>query len=442
VRQLARLAAPVVATQLGTMMLGVVDALMVGRLGKEALAAASLGNVWVIGTMLVGMGLVLGMDPLVSQAHGARDRRRLGLAAQQGLAVALVVSLPTMLALAFTREGLLLLGQRPALAEMAHGYAVRQVPGVPAFLAFIALRQYLQNRGIVTPAMWVAVAANGVNAAANWLLIFGNWGLPALGVNGSALATSLTRIFMVFALALWIRGRRLHEGAWIPWTREALRPRALVEVVRFGLPVAVQFGLEVWAFQFSTLMAGRLGAAALAAHAIVLNMASVSFMVPLGISIGTAARVGNLIGENRPAAAQRSAWIAMGMAATAMALSALLFVALRDALPRLYTPEVAVLGLGAGLLPIAAAFQLFDGLQVVGNGVLRGMGRTVPAAVFNLVGFYLLALPAGWFLTFRAGLGVAGVWWGLCIGLGTVAILLVGWIAVRGPSHVDARVVG
>lgn len=439
-RALIRLAAPVVATQIGMMMLGVVDALMVGRVGVDALAAASLGNVWVVGTAMAGMGLVLGIDPLVSQAHGARDAARAGLALQQGLVVAALVSIPTVGALAFTEQGLILLGQGPELAALAHRYTQVQIPSIPAFLLFIAFRQYLQNRGLVTPAMWIMIAANGVNAACNALLIFGQLGFPALGLVGSGIATTVTRWFALAAIVGWILLFRLHRGAWRGWDRRALEPRRVLEVLRFGLPVGVQLALEIWAFQVATLMAGRFGSEALAGHTIVLNMASLSFMMPLGISIGAATRVGNLIGAGRPRRAQLSAWVAFGLGAGVMAVAAMVFVAGRSWLPLAYTSEAPVVAIAASLLPIAAAFQLCDGVQVVGGGVLRGMGRTVPAAVFNFVGYYVLAFPVGGFLAFRTPVGVAGVWWGLFIGLSAVALMLLGWISRRGPARVDARI--
>ncbi len=441
-RRLIAIATPVIATQVGTMMLGVIDALMVGRVNRESLAAAALGNVWVIGVLIVSMGIVFGIDPLVSQAHGAGDGGRVGLAAQQGIAVALLISIPTALALLLTKTALVALGQDPLIAAQAHNYAIVQIPAVPAFLVFTALRQYLQGRAIVTPAMWIVLISNLVNVAFNWVLIFGHLGSPALGLVGSGIATSVTRIFLVAALAGWILLFRLHEGAWIPWSTEVLRPARLLEVLRYGTPVAAQIGFEVWAFQFAALLAGRFGAAALASHTIVLNLASLSFMFPLGISIAAATRVGNLIGAKDPNGAQRAAWVAMGLAGMMMAVFAITFVAFRQDLPALYVPgDTVVIELAALLLPIAATFQLFDGLQVVANGVLRGMGRTKPTVIFNLVAFYLLGLPLAWILSIRAGMGVRGIWWGLCLGLAAVAMMLVAWIAVRGPAKVDSRIV-
>jgi len=444
VRRLSALAWPVVATQLGTMLLGFVDLLMVGRLpgreGVQALGAVSLGRIWVMGTVIVGTGLIFGIDPIVSQARGARDTRRMSLVLQQGLIAAGLVSLPTALLWSFTGPVLELLGQARDLSELAHGYVLVQLPGLPLLLLFTAGRQWLQGRGIVLPAMWVILVANVLNVFANWMLIFGHWGAPALGVVGAGVATACTQAFMLLALVAWGYRFRLHRGGWTGWTREAWRPGGLIRVLQLGWPVAVQLGLEMWAFQSATIMAGLLGEVPLAAHTIVLNLASLSFMVPLGVSIGAVTRVGNLIGARNPQGAQRAAWVALGMGAVVMLASAALFVGGRHVLPRCYSAEADVIRLAASVLPIAAAFQLFDGIQVVGGGVLRGMGRTRPAALFNLVGYYAMALPFGWWLAFHRGRGLMGVWWGLAAGLLFVAVVLVAWIGRRGPGRVHGTV--
>lgn len=434
VRSLAVLAAPLVVTQVGSMLLGVVDMLMVSDLGRDALAAASLGNLWIMGTIVIGMGVVLGIDPVITQAHGAGDGRAVGLALQRGLVIAALASIPTCGLWLATEPVLLLVGQSPALARMAHDYVLVQTPSAFAYLAFTALRSYLQGRGITAPAMWIILAVNLLNALFNWVLIHGHLGFPALGLVGAGIATGVTRSLM-FVLLVWVTwGWRLHAGAWLPWSRAAVHPAGLLEILRLGVPVGVQLGLEVWAFQVATLFAGWLGDAQLAAHTIVLNLASLSFMVPLGISMATVTRVGNLLGAREPQAAQHAAWVALAMGAAVMGLSAAAFVGLRDVLPTLYADEDRlVLALAAAILPIAGAFQLFDGTQVVGGGILRGMGRTRPAAVFNLLAYYVLGLPLGYYLAFETGMGLPGIWWGLTFGLAAVAALLVAWIAWRGP---------
>jgi MATE family multidrug resistance protein len=438
IRPLVALGVPTALTQVGFMMLGVVDTLMVGRLGVAELGAASLGNTWIFGTLILGMGLMFGLDPIIAQAHGARDHERVGLTLQQGVVAALIASVPIALLWLLTEPALLLLGQDRQLAAGAHEYVITQIPSIPAFLAFLAVRQYLQGRGMVMPAFWVTLLANGVNALGNWVLIFGHLGFPALGLVGAALATALTRGFMLVALVALVLALRLHEGAWIPWSRRALNARDLGRIFKIGVPVGVQYAIESWAFQIATLFAGLMGKNALAAHTIVLNLASLSFMMPLGISMGAAAHVGNLIGAGHLARAQRAAYVALGLGGLIMVLSATIFVGLRWVLPVLYTEDAAVIALAASILPIGAAFQLFDGVQGVGCGIVRGMGNTVPAAVINLVGYALALSLAAW-LAFQTSMGLAGVWWGLAAGLAMVAMALVAWVARRGPARMAAR---
>ena len=386
-RRLAALALPVAATQVSTMMLGVVDTLMVGRASVSALAAASIGNVWIFGTLQLASGILFGLDPIVAQAHGSGEGARAGLALQRGLVLALYLSVPFAALWTLGDAFLRFTGQDPSLARDAQRFIAVQIPSIPFFLAFGALRQYLQGREIVRPAMWVILLANLVNAALDWVLIFGHFGVPALGLVGAGVATALTRVLCFFALAALVRGLDLHRGAWRPWSANAFDPRGLREILAFGVPVGVQTSLEFWAFSGATLIAGRLGATALAAHTIALNMAALAFMMPLGISLAAVTRVGNLLGARRPLEAQRAAWVALALGACVMSASAVLFVVFRGELPRLYTPDAGVVALCASILPIAGAFQIFDGTQVVGCGVLRGMGRTRPAAVFNLIGY-------------------------------------------------------
>ena len=243
-RRLTALAVPIVVTQVGAMLMGVVDMVMVGELGKNALAAASLGNVWTMGTLVIGMGLTMGIDPVLTQAHGAGDGRAVGLALQRGLVVAALVSVPTGLLWFWTGPALVLAGQSPVLAGMAHDYVIVQLPSVVGFLGFMVLRSYLQGRSIVAPALWVTLIANIFNAGLNWLLIFGHLGFPALGLTGAGIATGITRALMFVGLALLIWRVGLHRGAWQPWSRAAFSWSGLRTIALLGLPVGAQLGLE------------------------------------------------------------------------------------------------------------------------------------------------------------------------------------------------------
>jgi MATE family multidrug resistance protein len=435
-RRLTAIAVPVALSQLAIMSMGFVDLVMVGRVSVEAFAAVSLANPWQYATLLFANGFLMALDPIVSQAHGARDGDRAGRALQQGLVLALLMSPWVILAWTQTEEVLLALGQEARLAHEAERFLLVQIPSVPFFLTYAALRQYLQGREIVRPVLWVVLIGNVVNALANWVLVFGKLGVPALGLVGSGLATSLTRIAMFGAGVGLVVAFRLHEGAWVPWSRAAFAPAGLRALLAIGFPISLQMSLEMWAFAASNLIAGRLGAEAVAAHGMVMNLASITFMVPLGIAQGTAVRVGNLIGAGELAQSQRAAWLGIAMGAGFMTLSAVGFVIGRDVLPRLYTPEAAMIAAAAAILPIAGAFQVFDGTQSVASGVLRAMGRPGPAALFNLVGYWVLALPLGAWLALGRGAGLVGLWWGLCAGLVVVAIGLVLWIWRGGVALV------
>jgi MATE family multidrug resistance protein len=434
IRKMISLGAPVAATQLAGMLIGFVDTAMVGRVSVEALGAVAIANVWIYGTMEFAAGVVMGLVPIVAQAHGAGEGERAGRALQTGLVLAGLLAIPVALLWLGTERFLLFANQDPELARLAHAYTLVQIPGIPFYLSYIALRQYLQSREQVRPALFVMIAANVVHAFGNWVLIFGNLGFPALGAVGAGIATTLTRAGSCLALIALMRAFALHEGAWVAWSREALDPRRLAQVAAFGVPIALQISLEIWAFSGAALIAGQLGAVPLAAHTITLNMAALAFMLPLGIAQGAATRVGNLIGAREPDAAQRAAWVSIGMGAAVMSFSGLSFVLFRQFLPRIYTPDAAVIAACAAILPIAGAFQIFDGTQAVGCGVLRGMGRTRPAMVFNLVSYWVIGLPIGAWLALRRGWGLAGIWWGLALGLGVVAISLVLWIRARGPA--------
>lgn len=434
-RRLFTIAGPIMLTQLGMMGFGVVDTLMLGRVGIAELDAAALGNVWSWGTMVFGLGVMIGLDPIIAQAHGREDGEHAALAMQRGLVVAGLISIPLIGLGALTEEALLALGQDPELAHAAEGYVWIQIWSVPAMLGFYALRQYLQGREIVAPALWVTLIVNLANVLANRILIFGvdvgGLKVAAMGLDGAGLATGITRSCLLAGLALWIVLGGLHRGAWRPWSRASIDLRGLGEILRYGVPVGLQYTLELWAFQLSTLLAGELGREALAAHSITLNVAAVTFMIPFGISIGASTVIGNLIGAGREREAKRTAWIALGASVVGAMLTASVLVAGRRLIPGLYTDEVTVVALVAGILPIAAFFQLFDGLQVVGGGILRGTGDTLAAAAFNALAYYAVALPLAAYLVFARGAGLEAIWWSLALGLALVAGLLIARIQRR-----------
>ncbi len=441
VRKLFTIAGPVVLTQLGMMGFGVVDTLMLGRVGVAELDAAALGNLWLWGTAIFGIGVIFGLDPIIAGAFGRGDEDRATLALQRGWTVATLISVPLIAGVWIAEEVLLLAGQDPELAAAAEGYLTIQSWSVLPLLWFYALRQYLQARELVATALWVTLAANVANVVGNQLLIFGfELGpveLPGYGLRGAGLASAITRAALAVGLLVWARRRGELRAGWVPG-RAAFEARGLVEILRFGIPVGLQYTLEIWAFQLATLIAGELGRIELAAHTIVLNLASVTFMVPLGISFSASTIIASLVGAGRREAAQRTAWLAIATGGGVMLISAVVLISTRRLLPGLYTDDPRVIALAATIVPIAAAFQLFDGVQVVGGGILRGTGDTLPAAVFNALAYYGVALPLAAYLVLRLGFGLPAVWWALALGLALVAGTLLVWVRVRGPARANS----
>lgn len=425
----ARLAGPVVAVQLGIMLMGVVDTMMLGRLSAAALAAGALGHAFSIGILMFGSGVLMALDPLVAQAHGADDRAAIAGHLERGVLMALALAVVLSVPLWDAGPLFLMLGQQPAVAEGAAAYARAIVPGAPAFLLFVAARQTLQAMSVVRPAVVAIVAGNLVNVAGNWALIYGRLGAPALGVQGSALSTSLARWTVL--LALVVAGRRALAPYWRGLTREATSLPHYWRKLRLGVPIGAQLILEIWVFTIVAFMMGALGVEELAGHQIAINLASLSYMVPLGISAAAATRVGNAIGRQDTAGALLAARVCLGLGTGVMAGFGLLFWAAPRALAGLYSEDPAVLAMAAALLPIAAAFQVFDGCQVVCLGVLRGIADTRSPTVITVVGYWLVGLPVAWWLGGPGGWGPRGLWWGLTAGLAAAAALLLARIATR-----------
>jgi MATE family multidrug resistance protein len=293
---------------------------------------------------------------------------------------------------------------------------------------FGVVRQVLQGMNIVRPAFFAIMLANLGNVVANWALIFGHFGIPAFGVAGAAYATATARWMMLLFLVL-VSIRVLRRYRHVP--QDALRLPAFRRLFTLGVPVGFQIGLEMWVFGAVAVIMGSIGATELAGHQIALNLSALSFMVPLGLAGAAAARVGNAIGSGDQERARRAARIALTLGASVMAGFGLVFALLPEQLARLFTPDRAAIEMAALLLPIAAAFQIADGTQVVGAGILRGTADTRFPAIIAFIGYWVLGLPVGLLLAFRFGWGPQGLWWGLTLGLASVAAMFVTRIRIR-----------
>lgn len=430
----ARLAAPVAFVQLGSMLMGVVDTMMLGHLSAEALAAGALGHIATIVFLMTCVGVLSALDPLVAQAYGAGDARAISAHLQRGIVLALALAVPLALVFWDIRELLRLIGQPAAILDDSAAYVRGILWGTPAYFLFFAFRQPLQAMHVVRPAAVAIVIGNLVNVAGNWVLIFGHLGAPALGAAGSAYATSLSRWVMLGYLVL--ASRRSLAPYWVGFTAEAVSLRRHLRLLRIGLPIGALNAIELGLFAGVALLMGRMGVEALGGHQIAINLASLSFMVPLGVSGAAAARVGNAIGRKDMPGARRSAAACLLLGAGVMVLFALLFGVFPEPLARLYTSDADVIAMAAVLLPIAAVFQVLDGAQVVAAGVLRGAADTTFPAVMAVLGFWGIGFPFSWYLGFRAGWGPVGLWWGFTAGLAAVALLYGLRIAARFRGHI------
>lgn len=421
---MASLALPVAAVQVGLVFQGIVDTAMVGRVSAPDLAAVALGNLYFFGISVFGMGMLMALDPIVSQAFGAEDRRGIELAIQRGLVLGLGLALASSLLLGLAGPVLRTLNQPLEVVPIAARYSYALAAGMIPFYGFVVFRQTLQALGTVAPVVLAVVAGNLLNAAANWVLIFGNLGVPAMGAVGSGWATAASRWFM-FGFLFWL-GRATLRPYLRRLRSEALADRRrLAAMVRLGAPIGLHMFLEFGAFGAIGLAMGWLGTEAMAGHQIALNLAAMTFMLAVGVAQAAAVLVGKSVGEDDPPRARRFAGAAVAVCCVAMSFTAALFLSLPGVLADLFTEAAPVAAVAAALIPVAGVFQLFDGLQVVCAGALRGVADTLRPLIYNLLAFWLLGLPTSLFLGFRAGMGPAGLWWGLAAALGIVAVLLV-----------------
>ncbi len=438
--RLLRLAWPVVVGQLGIVAMGAVDVAMVGALSKGALAAVGIGHIFSFGLLIPGLGLLSGLDPLFSQRWGAGDRSGLGRVLAQGLVLATWAAIPLTLLHLFAGPLLVALNQPPDVVPIATAYCHAVAVGVLPGLLYQALARFLQGQGEMKLPMQAVLVGNAVNVVANAALVFGveaggRLVVPAMGAVGCGVATAGVRWAMFLSLVLLAKGH-LRSAAW-PRIWEAISPAGQAALLRIGGPVGLQVALEVWAFNATGLMMGMLGSVPVAAHAVAMNLISITFMIPHGIGAAASTRVGNLIGAQLTW--RKSAWLAVGTGAAWMTLTSVLLAVVPEHLALVYTREAEVVALAALLLPVAAAFQLFDGVQVVVFGVLRGAGDTRLPALVNLVGYWICGLPLAYWLGVHHGWGPRWVWGGLVVGLFVVAVSLLvrlRWLMREGaPSQ-------
>jgi len=421
-RQLLRLAGPLAAAQAGTQIMGLVDLAVVGRLGARELGAAGLGNALFFTISIIGMGTVFGVDPMISQAFGAGDAVRARHVLWQGIWLALGVTIVLTIPLLFTPMLLPLFDVAQPLRPMAIQFLLVRTAGLAPFLLFLVIRAYLQAQHVTRPMVTAMLAGNVFNFISDVVLVFG-WGpFPRMGVAGAALSTDFGAVLQLAIVAWTVRSIHLaphdsgalHHPKW-PEIRQA---------IRIGLPVGIQLAAEIGIFSLVGLLAGHLGAIHLAAHQLVLAFVSLTFTISVGVASAGSVRVGLAVGARDQPRTRMAGFAAIAGGVSVMLVGAAIFSIFPRPIARLLTDQEVVIAAAVPIFLIAALFQLSDGLQAVGAGILRGAGDTTFPLAANLVGHWLIGLPIALYLGFQRNMGIVGLWWGLCSGLTAVAILL------------------
>jgi MATE family multidrug resistance protein len=436
-RELARLAVPLAATQLAQMIILATDTAMLGHFSKEALAAAALGNTVFFMAWLLGSGLPMAVSPVIAHVQGRhglaprakpRDRREVRIVVRMGLWSALLATPPLLVLLFFTHSILVTLGEDPNLAANAARFVGALSFGLPFAMGFMVLRSFSTALSRAVPPMIVMVAAILFNAAGDYALIFGHFGLPRLGLVGAGVASACSNFFsfvVMLLIALAEPGLKQYRIL-----RRSTRPHwsTLAELFRLGLPIGITMVFEVALFNGATLAMGAFGLASIAAHQIAITIPSLTFMVPLGIGLAATVRVGLAAGAGDIKAARRAGLTALGMGALFMCATAILLVLFPRSIATLWLPDIPanaeVLALAVSFLHIAAGFQLADGVQVTASMSLRGLKDTRMPMWLAGASYWLMGAPMCAFLGFGLGMKGFGIWLGLAFGLFVAAALL------------------
>lgn len=419
------IAYPVMLSQLGQVTVGVADTMMVGRLGAVPLAAASLGNSIFFVIMMFGIGISMAITPLVAAADGKGRVKRISRVFQHGFLINMFFGGLLFLLILLATPILSHLNQPEEVVALAVPYLGIITLSLVPFMFFQTFKQFTEGLSQTKQAMLITIFCNLVNVFLNWVLIYGNLGFPALGLNGAGLATLISRVAMGIMMYWYVRRSKRYKPYRLRFNLKKLSFPMVSKMLNIGVPTGFQFIFEAGAFSSAAIMMGWIGVDALAAHQIAINLASVSYMMASGLSSAATVRIGNQLGRGDIKTMREIGFTIFGMVCVFMLFFAVVLVSFRNFLPMLYIDDASVIGVAAGLLIIAGLFQISDGVQLVSLGALRGMADVKIPTIITLVAYWVIGLPLGYTLSFHLGLGEKGIWYGLFIGLTLTAVLLV-----------------
>ncbi|MEX2594356.1 MAG: MATE family efflux transporter [Anditalea sp.] len=419
------LAYPVMLSQLGQVMVGVADSMMVGRLGAEPLAAASLANSIFFVVLMFGIGISMAITPLVAAADGEGKHKRIARLLKHGFVINAFTGCVLFLLVLLAAPSLFHLNQPVEVVKLAIPYLGIITLSLIPFMFFQTFKQFTEGLSQTKQAMSITIFCNLINIFLNWVLIYGELGFPAMGLNGAGWATLISRILMAVMIFYYVWISKRYASYKIGFGFKKLSFPLITRMLHIGVPTGFQFIFEVGAFSAAAIMMGWIGVNALAAHQIAVNLASISYMMASGLSAAAMVRVGNQLGRNDIKSLREIGFTAFGMVAIFMLAFAIMLIAFRNYLPLFYIEDLPVIKMTASLLVIAGFFQLSDGLQVVGLGALRGMADVKTPTIITLIAYWVVGLPLGYFFAFYLGFKEQGIWYGLLIGLTCTGVLLI-----------------
>ncbi len=423
------LAGPVVLAMLGQNSMSFIDTVMVGRLGSEALAGMALGGTVYFFVQIVCNGAVIAVGPLVSQAFGAREYRAAGRTVRQGLWLGFFLTIPAVLFLYNAAPVLRLLGQAESSVRIAESYLRSVVWGFLPATWYMAMKSFVEGVTRPWPVTLITFTGVGLNIVADYVLMFGKWGFPALGVAGTGIATSIVFWYLFTTLSIYVSRRKSFDRFEVFKRFGLPDPHYFKELFRIGWPIGVSHGIESGLFMVTAILMGTLGSTVLAAHQVAIQCASLSFMVPLGFGIATSVRVGHAVGRRDVPGVQSAGFTGIALAATFMLGAAILFWTVPETIIGIFldtslSANRSVVELAVYLLGVAAVFQVFDGVQVAAAGALRGLKDTRTPMLIGFFSYWMVGLTTGCVAAFVLGGGALGLWWGLVVGLATASVLL------------------
>jgi MATE family multidrug resistance protein len=422
-RSTLQLGAPIIAAQLLQMSMGFVDTVMAGRLSAGDLAAVAIGSSMLAPLFMLCYGILMGLNPMVSQAFGARDFPSIAKNVRQGLWLSQILALASILIMHQFHFAIDYIGAEADVADKAIKYVLAMTWGMPFYMAFITLRVFNESIGATKPGMWIALLGLPFNILGNWILVYGKFGFPQLGAVGTGYASAVVGLVMFISIFIYTFYNSSYKRFQIFKNWRFPEWKYQKELLRIGVPSGVSSFMEVSMFAFIALLIGSLGTIAIAGHQVALNVGSITFMIPFGLATAISVRVGIFVGKQQPDRARFAGYTGIALSVFIMTGTASIMLFFPRTIVSLYTTDIDVIQLAARLLMMAAIFQISDGLQVSGLGALRGLKDTRIPMFVNIVAYWGIGLPIGYWAGLHRGWGPEGFWIGLIFGLSAAAVM-------------------